>query len=157
MRKSVISSPDIDSDSSATGTWLDLATIATTELTSEDPQHPFEQALSIETAGGWKASAPGPQRIRLRFDNPQAVRRVRLQFREEQVDRSQEIALFALSNTSARTELRRQQWTFSQGGSTVEVEDYTFDLKDVAALELEIDPGRHDKQVFASLESMQVG
>jgi hypothetical protein len=78
-------------------------------------------------------------------------------FREQEVSRSQEIALFATSKTLPRKELVRQQWVFSPQGATTEVEDYFFDLSEVTALELEIDPGRHDKHVFASLQSIQIG
>lgn len=51
----------------------------------------------------------------------------------------------------------RQQWVFSPGGVTTEVEDYYFEVKGITALELQIDPGRHDKQVFATLQSIQIG
>jgi hypothetical protein len=145
------------SDRSDPGSWLEIEKIATAELSSEDPQHPFEQALRADTADGWKASEPGPQLIRLRFDSPQSIKRIHLQFQEGEVDRSQEIALFATSNGFPRKELVRQQWAFSRGGSTTELENYSFDLKDVTALELEIDPGRHDKQVFASLQCIRIG
>jgi hypothetical protein len=157
MRKSSIPGFGTTSGLSAAGSWLDLERVAAAELSSEDPQHPFEQALRTDTMDGWRASAPGPQRIRLLFDSPQSVRRIHLQFREERVNRSQEIALFATSKTFPRKELVRQQWVFSPRGATSEVEDYFFDLEDVLALELEIDPGRHDKQVFASLQSIQIG
>lgn len=157
MRKSTVSDFGVSGGLSAAGSWLDLEQIASAELSSEDSQHPFEHALRADTVDGWKAAVPGPQLIRLRFDSPQSVRRVHLQFREERVERAQEIALFAKFNASPRRELVRQQWVFSPGGATTEVEDYFFDLKDVTALELEIDPGRHDKQVFASLQSIQVG
>lgn len=157
MRKAPIPGFGTNSGLSAAGSWLDIETIASAELSSEDPQHPFEQALRADTANGWKAAVPGPQLIRLRFDHPQSMKRIHLKFLEEQVDRSQEIALFATSNGSSRKELVRQQWIFSPRGATTEVEDYFFDLKDVTTLELEIDPGRQDKHVFASLESIQIG
>ncbi len=156
MRKATISGFD-KTGLSASGSWLDIEKLATAELSSEDPQHPFEQALKTDAVNGWRASAPGPQLIRLRFDNPQSVRRIHLQFREERVDRAQEIALFATSKASPRKELVRQQWVFSPNGATTETEDYYFDLKDLTILEIEIDPGRHDKQVFASLQSIQIG
>jgi hypothetical protein len=157
MRKALI--PDFGSSSglSSPGTWLDIEKAATVELSSEDPQHPFERALRTENAEGWKASHPGPQLIRLRFDSPQSIRRIHLQFREEAVSRSQEIALFATSKMFPRKELVRQQWVFSPQGATTEVEDYFFSLTDVTVLELEIDPGRHDKHAFASLQSIQIG
>ena len=157
MRKSTISGFGASGGLSAAGSWLNLEQVAIVELSSEEPQHPFEQALKADATEGWKASAPGPQLIRLLFDSPQSVRRIHLEFREERVDRSQEIALFATSKTFSRKELVRQQWVFSPHGATTEIEDYFFDLKDVTAIELEIDPGRHDKQVFASLQSIQIG
>jgi hypothetical protein len=157
MRKSTLSGADSKANLQVPGTWLDIETLATAEISSEDPQHPFEQALRVDTTQGWRAAVPGPQVVRLRFDTPQSVRRVGLRFREEQVDRFQEIALFATSAKSGRRELVRQQWVFSKGGSTTEVEEYTFDLSEVTLLELRIDPGRHDKHVFASLELIQIG
>ena len=157
MRKSIISGLGKSGGTSVPDSWLDLEAIATAEISSEDPHHPFERALKTDTADEWRASVPGPQLIRLHFDSPQSIRRIQLQFREDHVVRSQEIALFAISMTSPRRELVRQQWVFSPDGSSTEVEDYMFDLKDVTALELEIDPGRRDKNVFASLQSIQVG
>ncbi len=157
MRKSIIPEFGRNGGLSAAGSWLDLEKIATVEFSSEDPEHPFEHALRTETSDGWRASAPGPQVIRLCFDAPQSIRRVRLQFREERVDRAQEVALFATSQSSSKKELVRQQWVFNPSGATTEVEDYYFDLKCVTAIELQIDPGRHDKQVFATLESIQIG
>lgn len=157
MRKVPITGFGTSSSLSARGSWLDLEKLATVELSSEDPQHPFEEALRTDSAKGWMASSHGPQLLRLRFDSPQSIRRIHLQFREEHVSRAQEIALFATSATSPRKELVRQQWVFNPHGATTEVEDYYFDLKDVSVVELEIDPGRHDKQVFASLQSIQIG
>jgi hypothetical protein len=157
MRKAPISGFGTSSGLSAPGTWLDLENIATAELSSEDPRHPFERALRPESEDGWEASDPGPQLIRLRFDKPQSIRRIHLQFLEDEVSRSQEIALFATSTAHPRKELVRQQWVFSPQGSNTEVENYFFNLDGVTILELEIDPGRHDKQVFASLQSIQIG
>jgi hypothetical protein len=77
--------------------------------------------------------------------------------REEQVDRSQEIALFATTTTASRQELIRQQWVFGASGSTTEMEDFAIGLRQVTLLELEIDPGRHDKNVGASLQAVQIG
>ena len=155
MRKSIVSQPKAPGSSTSTGPWLDLAEIASVEITSEDAQHPIENALQ-ERAGGWRAAGPGPQVIRLTFDQPQSIHRIRLEFREERKERSQEFAVFASSAKYQRREVVRQQWGFSPGGSTVEVEDYTVDLPAVSVLELEIDPGRHDKEAIATLESISV-
>jgi hypothetical protein len=153
MRKSIVSLSKTQNSPSSTGQWLDLQQIASAELSSEDPQQPFEKALQGEK-GSWKAASPGPQVIRLNFDHPQTIRRIRLEFREERAERSQEFAVFASSATYQRREAVRQQWTFSAGSSATEVEDYSVDLPEVLSLELEIDPGRHDKQAIATLESI---
>jgi hypothetical protein len=92
----------------------------------------------------------------LNFDEPQSIRRIRVEFREDHRQRAQEFALFATSATNQRQEIVRQQWTFSPGGSTTEVEDYSVDLPAVLSLELQIDPGRHDKSAMATLESISV-
>jgi hypothetical protein len=155
MRKSVVSLPNTSSSSPSTKA-LDLEQIASVEISSEDAHHPFENALTGGKAGGWRAADPGPQVIRLNFDHPQDIRTIRLEFREDRVQRAQEFALFATSAAHSRKEVVRQQWTFSPGGSAVEVEEYTLNLIAVSTLELEIDPGRHDKQAIASLESISI-
>ena len=158
MRKSILSgpkSPDPQPESTD-ARWLDLEKIARVELSSEDAQHPFEHALRPGVHDGWRAAEPGPQTIRLHFDEPQSILRIRLQFREDNEERSQEFALFATSANHQRRNIVRQQWTFSPGHSSIEDEDYAIDLRDVSAIELEIDPGRHDKQVIATLHSIAI-
>jgi hypothetical protein len=159
MRKSIVSlskTSSSPSSDSALDQGLDIAQIASVEISSEDAQHPFENALQGGKGGGWKAADPGPQVIRLNFDHPQSIRRIRVEFREQTRERSQEFALFASSAAFQKRELVRQQWTFSPGGSAIEVEDYSLDLTGVSSLELEIDPGRHDKQAIATLESLAI-
>jgi hypothetical protein len=154
MRKSIAPLPQASTISPTSDGWLDLQQIASAEISSEDPSHPFENAL--RGGGGWRAAAPGPQVIRLNFDEPQYIRRIRLEFREEHRERAQEFALFASSAANQRREIVRQQWTFSPGGSATEVEDYSVDLPAISSLELEIDPGRHDKSAMATLESISI-
>ena len=154
MRKSIAPLPKASTSSPSTSGWLNLQEIASAEISSEDPSHPFENAL--QGKGGWRAADPGPQVIRLNFDEPQSIRRIRVEFREDHRQRAQEFALFATSATNQRQEIVRQQWTFSPGGSTTEVEEYSVDLPAILSLELEIDPGRHDKSAMATLESISV-
>jgi hypothetical protein len=139
----------------ALDTWLDLERITSVELSSEDPSHPFENALRGRDKGGWQAASPGPQVIRLRFDEARSVRRIRLEFCDRS-HRSQEFCLSAIDTASQKRLIARQQWNFSPGGSTLEVEDYSVSLPEIAALELEIDPGRHDQQAVATLQSLTV-
>src|SRR4051812_26122779 len=63
--------------------WLDLDAIADVEVTSEAPEHPVESALLPAHNSEWQAAEPGEQTIRLHFETPQFVHRIRLEFREE--------------------------------------------------------------------------
>ncbi len=154
MRKTALS-PSNPEPRPSLDSWIDLEHLASLEISSEDPAHPFEDALRGQETEGWKAADPGPQTIRLSFDVPRQVRRIRLEFRESRVERSQEFSLAAVSAQQKR-EILRQQWSFSPTGSKVEVEDFTVNLADVSMIELSIDPGRHDQQAFASLQSIAI-
>lgn len=155
MRKTPLSS-SAAGHRSALDTWIDIEDLAAVEITSEDPAHPFENALRGQVAEGWRAAQPGPQTIRIRFDHARPVRRIRLAFRESRGERSQEFSLAAISSSGERLEIVRQQWNFSPTGSNIEVEDYTVQLPDVVTLELQIDPGRHDRRAIATLQSLAV-
>jgi len=135
--------------------WIDLERSAFVNTTSEHPQHPFKDALRGQQSDGWRASEPGPHTICVRFDKPTPVRRIHLEFREYRVARTQEFTLCAVAGGRKR-QIVRQQWTFSPEGSVAEIEDYVVDLAAVTAIELNINPGRHDTQVFASLQSFAI-
>lgn len=152
MRKSVLA-PSAPEPRPSLDTWLDLESLASLEISSEDPAHPFEDALGGAETEGWKAADPGPQSIRLKFDQPRSIRRIRLEFREPHFERSQEFSISTVSEGQKR-QVVRQQFTFSPHGATTEVEDYTVHLPAVSVLELIIDPGRHDKNAHASLQSI---
>ena len=164
MRKTLIDgTPPATTQVPATGngSWFDLETIATVEITSEDPLFPIEHALGLAPTTGWRAAAKGPQFIRLKFDKPTAIHRIHLDFADSAAERSQEFAIYASGENNAMREVIRQQFTFSPGGSSEEVEDYTVDLPAVTTLELRIDPDRaHDpthSQHFAVLKSLRLG
>ncbi|ADW71348.1 hypothetical protein AciX9_4397 (plasmid) [Granulicella tundricola MP5ACTX9] len=156
MRK-ILLGPDSRKTNEAATDWIDLCEQTTAEISSEDHLHPLEDALRLGTEGGWRASTPGPQQIRLKFNSPQHIRRIRLEFTETQVSRSQEFALFVTTAREPRREILRQQWSFSPSGSTTELEDYKVDLPGVTVIDLELDPGRHDAGVFASLQALLIG
>src|SRR5215472_17155425 len=108
--------------------WLDLERTATVEVTSEDKDFPIEFSLSIEPRQGWRASQPGPQTIRLVFE-------------EKEMMRTQEFVL-RISSGPGRPfrEILRQQWNFSVPTSTQETEEYQVELPNVSTLELTIVP-----------------
>ena len=136
--------------------WLGLETAAEAEVTSEDPAFPIESALGITPGPGWQASAAGPQTIRLLFDHPLRVRRIHVEFREEQRERRQEFVL-RWSGDSGQTwrEIVRQQYNFSAGARR-EVEEYKVDLDHATGFEMEIVPDTTGGEALASLYRLQI-
>ena len=140
MRKQISSQPQRESPSAKTS-WLDLEALARVEVTSEDAAHPIESALLTVGATGWRAESLGEQTIRLLFDAPQRLRRIRLLFREEKEARTQEFVLrWSPTAESSWRDVVRQQYHFSPLGATEEFEEYQVELEGVAALELTIIP-----------------
>ena len=137
--------------------WLDVDRLAQVELTSEDAAHPFESALLSDSGPGWQAAGPGEQTIRLLFDAPMRLSRIRLVFDEEQHVRTQEFALRWLpEGGQSYRQLVRQQYNFSPPATTREVEDYTVNLERVTALELSIVPDISGGEARASLARLQL-
>src|SRR5262245_23123630 len=145
------------SDHSLAEEWIDLASEARVEISSEDPEHPIEAALRSSSQGGWRASRPGEQTIRLIFDRPQRVRCIHLLFEERDRARTQEFTLnWSPDEGRSFKEIVRQQWNFSPTGSVRELEDYQVDLRGVTTLELAILPDISRDDVLASLACWRV-
>jgi len=137
--------------------WLDLDRLARVEVTSEDPRYPVEAAFGSGQAPGWHAGGPGPQTIRLRFDEPRQIRRIWLHFVETAVGRTQEFVLrWGTADGLPTREVVRQQWVFHPKGSTHETEDYRVDLSGVTVLELTIGPDISGGDARATLAEMRV-
>jgi hypothetical protein len=131
--------------------WLAVENLVQVELTSEDPAHPIEAAFSPGDNAGWRASEPGSQSIRLLFHQPQPLKRIRLRFVEPAAERTQEFSLrWSPDGGRSFRELVRQQYTFSPGGATSEIEEFEVDLT-ATALELTIIPDQGRGQARASL------
>lgn len=137
--------------------WLDVERLAQVELTSEEADHPIEAALIPDMDAGWRAEQPGEQTIRLRFDEPLALRRVRLRFDEAGQERTQEFVLrWSSDGGQSYREIARQQYHFSPPGTTREVEDYDVELDGVTALELRIVPDISGGGARASLTQLRL-
>lgn len=137
--------------------WLDLQDVATVEATSEDETSPIESAFIPGREQGWRAAQGGEQTIRLLFDEPITLHRIRLCFRETNASRTQEFSLKWFGSGGNRGEVIRQQWNFAPDGSTVEVEDYPIELPNVIALELLIRPDISGTDAYATLAEWRVG
>ncbi len=157
MRKTIIQPSTVEPPAQSEDAWLDLDSISTVEVTSEDPRFPIEGALSLRENTGWRAAQQGEQRIRILFDQPVALHRTQLRFLESQVERTQEFTLSALEQpTGPAKEIVRQQWNFSPSGSTQQNEDYRLNLPRVSVLELLIRPDVSGGAAVATLAAWRI-
>jgi hypothetical protein len=100
---------------------------------------------------------PGPQTIRLVFDQPQRVRRINLVFNEAETGRTHEFVLRWRSEADQGfREIVRQQWNFSPPQTAREIEDHPVDLASVKVLELVIVPDIGGGNTYASLENLRL-
>lgn len=137
--------------------WLDLETLVQVELTSEDEACPIESAINTDVGSGWRARESGKQVIRLLFDTPHRISRIRLVFQEEAQERTQEFVLrWSADGGASWREIVRQQYNFSPPGMTRELEDYTVDLDAVTLLELCIIPDISGGDARASLADLRL-
>jgi hypothetical protein len=138
-------------------TWLNLEQIVTVEVTSEDADFPIESVFDGGGEPGWRALEKGKQQIRLIFDQPISVKRIRLRFVENELTRTQEFTLrWSSAQGGLSKEIVRQQWNFSPAGSTSEVEEYQTNLDGVAALELAIQPDLERGDARATLAEWRI-
>ena len=137
--------------------WLNVDALAQVEVTSEDPAHPIESGLLPGVETGWRAAHPGPQTVRLLFDEPQKIKQLHLEFYENDLERTQQFVLrWSPNRGQPYREIVRQQYNFSPPGTTRECEDYRVDLDGVTALELTIVPDISGGSARASLAQLRL-
>src|SRR5204862_5245715 len=136
---------------------LDIERAAVVEISSEEKDYPIESAFISGDTRGWRAAEPGPQTIRLVFDQPQKLKQISLVFEEKEVVRTQEFVLrWSSDGGSSFREIVRQQWNFSPPETIREVEDYQVQLSNVTILELSIVPNTSGGPARASLKSLRL-
>ncbi len=137
--------------------WLDVERAAVVEITSEEKGYPVESAFVSGEMRGWRAAEPGPQTIRLIFDQPQKLKQISLVFEEKEIPRTQEFVLrWSSDGGSSFREIVRQQWNFSPPQTIREVEEYQVELSNVTVLELVIVPNMSGGAARASLKSLRL-
>ncbi len=157
MRKRILETEPATAARHTDEKWLDLDRLAAVEVTSEDPAFPIENVFLENQNGGWRASQPGVQQIRIMFDEPTPVRHIQLRFEESKRERTQEFTLrYSPAPNAPVIEVVRQQWSFSPGGSTTEIENYSVNLPAVSSLELSIRPDSAQSDAIASLSSCRL-
>lgn len=156
MRKTIIesvASPGALSEND----WMNIESVASVEISSEDGAHPIESALLPGQSRGWRAAGPGRQVIRLRFDHPQRLRHIRLEFSESERERTQEYTLrWSPDGGQSFREVVRQQYNFSPPGTTHECEDFHCNLAGVSVLEINIVPDISGGSSVASMERLRI-
>jgi len=126
-------------------------------LTSEAEECPVESAFVAGHSLGWRAATPGPQTIRLVFDQPQNLKLITLVFEENETARTQEFVLrWSPDDGISFKEVVRQQWNFSPPGAIREVEEYKVNLTNVTVLKLTIVPDISGGAPRASLKSLRL-
>jgi hypothetical protein len=153
MRKTIRNT--VESGANSQPEWLDLEGISAVEVTSEDPNFPIESAFA-GGGRGWRAADQGKQVIRIVFDEPTRLQRIRLEFNDTEAERTQEFTLSWARTGEGLREIVRQQWNFSPMGSTSEVEDYRVDLDRVSVLELTLKPDLQPNRGRASLAAWRL-
>jgi hypothetical protein len=136
--------------------WLRLDEVAEVEISSENPAHPIEAALTGGDERGWRADNAGSQTIRLIFQPPREVRQIRIVVEEKDRDRTQQFTLRAATGADGSwRELARQQFNFNPA-ATREQEDYRVNLPMVTTLELTLVPDISGGDARASLREFRV-
>jgi len=136
--------------------WLNAEVLAEVEVSSEDAAYPIESGLLPGTAAGWRAAQSGPQMVRLVFNQPQAIKRLHLEFHETELERTQQFVLrWSSDGGNSYREIVRQQYNFSPPGATRECEDYSVNLAGVTTLELNIIPDISGGSARASLTQLR--
>jgi hypothetical protein len=137
---------------------ISIADVATVQVTSEEPDHPIDNAFDHNRGPGgsrWIADGPGEQTVILLFASPQAIRKIGMEIEELSVNRTQELSV-SVSSDGGRTyrELVRQEFTFSPPGTSFEREFWSTSERAVTHLRLEIKPDKGGRVGRATLTSL---
>ena len=136
----------------------DIAAIATVIVTSEDPDHPIDNAFDDQRGPGgsrWIAEQTGEQTVIVAFDTPQTLQRLFIEVEEPDVSRTQELAV-SVSDDAGQTyrELVRQEFNFSPPGTTRELEEWAIVAHRVSHLRLTIKPDKGGGPSRATLTAL---
>jgi hypothetical protein len=138
---------------------IEIADVASVVVTSEDPDHPVENAFDHSRGLGaseWVAEETGEQSIVLAFDSPHAIRRIAIEVEENEVARSQKVqVLISRDQEFTYDPLLHQGFNFSPG-TNFEREQWELDLKGITHLQLRIMPDTAGKACRARLTSLDL-
>jgi hypothetical protein len=158
LRKQILSNP------SATGApradVKDIPALATVFVTSEAPAHPVDYLFDASGGPGgtrWMAGADGEQTVVLAFDAPQTIRAIGIEAEEPSATRTN-VLIVSLSGDGGRTyqERIRQEFNFSQPGTTFEREEWAVPAERITHVRVVIQPDKGHAPHRATLTSLTV-
>lgn len=157
MQKEIVNSETSNIQSPTNGE-LDIVNVAAVQLTSEDADHPIENAFNQQRGKGasyWAAATSGSQTITLVFARPQVIRKIQLEIEEVEVNRTQALQISVSGNGAQSFEkVLEQDYTFSPPGTTFQQENWIVNLEQVTHFRLTIQPDRDHNLAIAKLSSL---
>jgi len=158
LRKQILSDPSTTGASRAD--VKDIPALATVLVTSEAPGHPVDYLFdALGGPGGtrWMAGADGEQTLVLAFDAPQTIRAIGIEAEEPSATRTNVLTI-SLSGDGGRTyqERIRQEFNFSQPGTTFEREEWTVPAERITHVRVVIQPDKGHAPHRATLTSLTV-
>jgi hypothetical protein len=139
---------------------MDIPALATVFVTSEAPGHPVDHLFDASGGPGgtrWIAGADGEQTLVLAFDAPQTIRAIGIEAEEPSATRTNVVTI-SLSGDSGRTyqERIRQEFNFSQPGTTFEREEWAVPAERITHVRVVIQPDKGHAPHRATLTSLTV-
>jgi hypothetical protein len=138
----------------------DIPALATVFVTSEASGHPVDHLFDASGGPGgtrWMAGADGEQTVVLAFDAPQTIRAIGIEAEEPSATRTN-VLIISLSGDGGRTyqERIRQEFNFSQPGTTFEREEWSVPAERITHVRVVIQPDKGHAPHRATLTSLTV-
>jgi hypothetical protein len=158
LRKEILRTPRPVSEFGASE--IDIASVATVLVTSEDPQHPIDHAFDGQRGPGatrWIAGQSGTQTVIVAFDAPRAIRNILVEIYEPEIERTQEMDVsISTDGGSSYRHVLRQEYNFSPPGTSYEQEHWSVVVDGVTQLKVTIKPDKGGKACRATLTAFAV-
>lgn len=123
---------------------LDVATIASVVVTSEEADHPIDNAFDRAHGRGgtqWTAGTDGEQAIILTLDAPIFIRSMAIEIEETSVARRQKLEIYiSRDREDSYTKALTQEFEFSPPGTTFESERWELNAEGVTNVQVRIIP-----------------
>lgn len=156
LRKKIVSPAIVDAVTAVN--VIDIIQNAEVIATSESENFPLDNIVDGSTGPGssqWVAAKSGTQTLIFKFDMPRHLRAIVYEIEEKDVARTQEVCFEVSSDSGASfSEILRQEYNFSPGGSTFQKEQLTVDLPGITAVKMTIKPDKGGGNALAKLNHL---